>query len=423
MGFLFSGGFDCCGGEQGGGLYGKCPFPAWAGCETNSSTDSGSQLLVRWLQHGALSAVDRSHCGGCNREFWTFPNFESMKDAMHFRIALFPYLYSENHRTRITGVSLLHPLYYNSPDLDKSYTVPSEYFFGPEMLVQPIVAPIAAGETTITTSTWLPPGCWIDWAGKTIHQSGDGAVAGMELSAEYTIHEIPIFVRAGAVIPMRTAASLKTTLAFSDPLVWGVWPGDGTNSALSGGNSTVVEDDGATLRFEAGQQSSTTMQWSRGQDGSLTLAVAPTSGSFDVGCTVENGFEYGGAGTDLQEVGPVESEGACCDACEIDSNCAYWTWSKTTQICILKVSRKGQGFDTCNIQQIIATLVIRSRSMSIYVCFHSATILLYIRFLPSFDLVMRDSTRPAFLERISTSLLHPSGDCIRTSMTVAEYVS
>ena len=161
MGFLFSGGFDCCGGEQGGGLYGKCPFPAWAGCETNSSTDSGSQLLVRWLQHGALSAVDRSHCGGCNREFWTFPNFESMKDAMHFRIALFPYLYSENHRTRITGVSLLHPLYYDSPDLDKSYTVPSEYFFGPEMLVQPIVAPIAAGETTITSSTWLPPGCWI----------------------------------------------------------------------------------------------------------------------------------------------------------------------------------------------------------------------------------------------------------------------
>jgi len=81
------GGFDCCGGEQGGGIYGNCPFPAWEGCEANSSTNTGSQLLVRWLQHGALSAVDRSHCGGCNREFWTFPNFDAMKDAMFFRTA------------------------------------------------------------------------------------------------------------------------------------------------------------------------------------------------------------------------------------------------------------------------------------------------------------------------------------------------
>eukprot|EP01051_Picozoa_sp_SAG22_P001507 SAG22_NODE_60_length_23423_cov_8.445250_11_plen_1063_part_00 len=332
------GGFDCCGGEQGGGIYGKCPFPTWEGCETNSSTDSGSQLLVRWLQHGALSAVDRSHCGGCNREFWTFPNFAAMKDAMHFRIALFPYLYSENHRTRTTGVSLLHPLYYDAPHLDKSYTLPSEYFFGPQMVVQPIVAPIGPGASTIVASSWLPPGEWADWAGQTLHESG---AAGLELSAEYSIHEIPIFVRAGSVIPMRTAASLNTTLAFSSPLVWGVWTADTSAEAVSG-NATVVEDDGATNRFEAGQQSTTTMQWSRGDDGSLALAVAPTTGSFEVGCTAEDGIEYGGAGSDLQDVGTVASEGACCDACAMYSNCNFWTWTKSNQRCVLKVSRKGR---------------------------------------------------------------------------------
>ena len=191
------GGFDCCGGPQGGGIYGNCPFPKWDGCETNSSTDTGSQLLVRWLQHGALSAVDRSHCGGCNREFWTFPNFDSMKDAMLFRMALFPYIYSENHRTRTTGVALLHPLYYDAPGLDMSYKVPSEYFFGSSLIAQPIVAPIVGG-TSIAVATWLPPGVWFDWAGEGVYDSGD---TGMNVSAEYSIHDIPIFVRAGAVSP------------------------------------------------------------------------------------------------------------------------------------------------------------------------------------------------------------------------------
>jgi len=103
------GGFDCCGGTQGDG-WPRCPFPAWEGCEANSSSYTGSQLLVRWLQHGALSAVDRVHCGGCNRLFWEFPHFDAMKGAMFLRAALFPYIYSANHRTRGTGISLVHPV-------------------------------------------------------------------------------------------------------------------------------------------------------------------------------------------------------------------------------------------------------------------------------------------------------------------------
>ena len=338
------GGFDCCGGAQ-GGIYGHCPFPKWEGCETNSSTDSGSQLLVRWLQHGALSAVDRTHCGGCNREFWTFPNFDSMKSAMNFRIALFPYLYSENHRTRTSGVGLLYPVYYESPELDNSYLVPSQYFFGPAILVQPIVLPIPAGQGALTVSTWLPPGEWSSWDGAKTYTSG--AEAGTTVSASYSVHEVPMFVRAGAVVPMRTPSSLTQTVAFSDPLVWVVWPA----GLVAGGNSTVVEDDGVTLGFERGATASTTMNWRRkSQDtpeellasDDLVLSVAATTGSFDVGCSAEVGYEYAGSGADLQDVGVVDSHGACCDSCASYSNCAFWTWSTETTHCVLKVSRRGR---------------------------------------------------------------------------------
>jgi hypothetical protein len=110
-------------GPKNGFSYGKCPFPKWEGCETNSSSRNGSQLLVRWLQHGALSAVDRTHCGGCNRLFWTFPNFDAMKGAMYLRNALFPYIYSSNHVTRTTGVALVHPVYYEAPLSEKAHVI------------------------------------------------------------------------------------------------------------------------------------------------------------------------------------------------------------------------------------------------------------------------------------------------------------
>ena len=269
---------------------------------------------------------------------------------MDFRIALFPYLYTANHRTRRTGVSLLHPIYYEAPHLAKSYTVPSEYFFGSEVIVQPVVAPIAEGQVGITVASWLPPGVWVDWSGQTVHSSG---AAGLEVSDDYALHEIPMFVRAGAIIPMRTSASLKSTLAFSDPLVWGVWAAS-TESGVSSGNATVIEDDGATLNFEHGATASTTMHWSRpsGDGSSLTLLVQPTTGSFDVQCAAESGYEYGGVDADLQAIQDVGSAGACCDACSAYSNCAFWTWTKDASVCTLKVSRRGRRTNSSTVSGV-----------------------------------------------------------------------
>eukprot|EP00037_Helgoeca_nana_P027025 m.307308 g.307308 ORF g.307308 m.307308 type:complete len:484 (+) comp27380_c0_seq1:1808-3259(+) len=343
------GGFDCCGGEQGGGIYGKCPFPAWAGCETNSSTDTGSQLLVRWLQYGALSAVDRVHCGGCNREFWTFPNFEAMRDAMNFRAALFPYLYTENHATRHTGVSLLHPVYYEegAGTIDRAFEPSTTYMFGSAMLVAPIVAAIESGSSGVTETTWLPPGSWVAFSGSASHLSPLGV--GLNVTATYGLDGLPIFIRAGTAVPLRTAASLSQPVAFSDPLVWSVWPGTGQAGAASGGG-TVVEDDGATLRFDTANATATTsVQWHATPTG-FTLTVNPTVGTFDVNgdCTeIDMGFEYGGAGADLAVLpGTFASPADCCVACSTFSNCAFWTWLRDGQACTLKVSRQGRAMNS-----------------------------------------------------------------------------
>ena len=199
------------------------------------------------------------------------------------------------------------------------------------MLVQPVVAPIASGETTTSSTTWLPPGRWVTWSGQQEHSGG------ADVTAAYTIREIPMFVRAGAVVPMRDASSLTQTTAFSDPLIWAVWPG-----SASGGNSSVIEDDGATLRFEEGALATTKMHWSVSGSAGIAITVEAPEGDFGVECSAEEGFEYAGPGADLQDIGVVASAAKCCDACATYSNCAFWTFAKESSHCVLKVSRRGR---------------------------------------------------------------------------------
>ena len=283
--------------------------------------------------------VDRVHSRGLGLPFSLPPT------------SLFPYIYTENHATRTSGIALVHPVYYadRAAALDKAYAKTTSYLFGSAMLVAPIVSPILANQSTLTQKTWLPPGRWADFAGSEVYSCSDGA--GCDVTASYALHELPIFVRVGSVVPLRTAASLGQTVAFSDPLVWSVWPGHGAAAATHGG-ATVVEDDGATLRFETElATATTTMSWTvvggddvTGPPG-FTLTVTPTAGSFDVngGCTdVEAGFEYGGPGAGLQELpGDVATAAECCDACGTFSNCGFWTWLDSKR-CSLKVSRSGK---------------------------------------------------------------------------------
>jgi hypothetical protein len=67
----------------------------------------------------------------------------------------------------------------------------------------------------------------------------------------YALGDIPLFVRAGAVIPTRSMASAYLNVA--NPLIWVVAPG------ASHGNGVVYEDDGDTMMFRTGKYQTTTL--------------------------------------------------------------------------------------------------------------------------------------------------------------------
>lgn len=67
------------------------------GCDFNTSSPAGAELLLRWLQAGATLPVFRTHCDHCERRVWLFPYASLMRDALLLRAALVPYLLSLIH--------------------------------------------------------------------------------------------------------------------------------------------------------------------------------------------------------------------------------------------------------------------------------------------------------------------------------------
>jgi alpha-glucosidase len=205
-----------------------------------------------------------------------FPYFEQMRDAMRLRNALGPYIYSEARAFYDTGVAVVHPLYYDFPHDEALYgpgeaggaatVADSEYAFGSAVLAAPITAmanvPNGTLNTPISRSVYLPSGSWSNWNGSAV-TAGPATV-----TADYGVGDIPLFARAGALLPLKTMASV--TGNFPDPLVWVAFPG------AAAGVYTLYEDDGDSDAYQGGEFVTTAAAVAAAA-GSLTLTVSAAS--------------------------------------------------------------------------------------------------------------------------------------------------
>ncbi|MCG6955889.1 MAG: glycoside hydrolase family 31 protein [Gemmatimonadetes bacterium] len=185
------------------------------------------ELYTRWIQFGALSPVLRTHTtknADAERRIWAYPPayFEAMRAAMLFRTELVPYLYTAARTAHDTGVSMLYPLYYDWPEDGVAYAHRGEYMLGPDLLVNPVSGPADTLSGLATQTTWLPPGDWIEW------QTGARLEGPATVERRYAMDQIPLFLKAGSVIPMQEATT-RVGDAAKGPLVVTVFPGaDGT---------------------------------------------------------------------------------------------------------------------------------------------------------------------------------------------------
>jgi len=247
--------------DLGGHMFGNVP-------EDQKKIDP--ELYTRWMQYGVFSPIFRTHSSKDPRlmkEIWNFTGsyFDALYDAIHLRYALGPYIYTMARETYDTGISLCRPMYYDYPKDENAYTFKNEYLFGNDMLIMPITTP-AVNELS-TVKVWLPAGNdWYEWSTGTLLKGGQ------TIERKFLINEYPIYVKAGAIIPMydKTVQNMEEN---SKNLVLKLFPGGNYTTKL-------YEDHGNNDDYKNTAYTYTTIQSKRAADNILEVKVLPREGSF-----------------------------------------------------------------------------------------------------------------------------------------------
>ena len=227
--------------------------------------------FTRWFQLGVFSPILKTHAtsGDFNilRRIWLYPHetFVHLRDLVHLRYQLIPYIYTAARRAYDTGVSICHPMYYDYPDRDEAYQFENEYMFGDDLLVHPITHPMEEGGVVVVQQTWLPEGEWFEWF------SGAVLEGGRVVERPFMIDEVPVYAKAGAIVPMQPKM-LHTGEKPVDPLILSIFPGER-------GSVRVYEDEGNTDGYLSGRFSYTPVSFER-EGTSMKIAIEPIEGEF-----------------------------------------------------------------------------------------------------------------------------------------------
>ena len=154
------------------------------------------ELYTRWIQLATFHTFFRTHSAGnetqFNQEPWSFGSkYEFIvKKFLHLRYQLLPYIYTSFWQHTTYGTPIIRPLAYLEQENLDTLNRMGEFGFGDHILVCPVLHP-STNERTV----FLPKGFWY-------HLWNDHSYKGnKEYNITCPIDRIPVFIRAGAVIP------------------------------------------------------------------------------------------------------------------------------------------------------------------------------------------------------------------------------
>jgi alpha-D-xyloside xylohydrolase len=248
------------------------PDPNDSGCR-----DLGfHELYSRWVQYGAFLPIFRSHGTDAAREIWRFgepgnPFYDSIARSIRLRYRMLPYIYSLAGQVTLGSRMLLRAVALDFPEDPATHILTDQYLFGPAIMVCPVTTPMYFGPRSVpltgvakTRRVYLPKGCdWFDfWTGVRF-------VGGTEVTAAAPLNTIPLFVRAGSIVPLGPDVQ-HTAEGQPDPIELRVYPG-------VDGAFTLYEDEGDGYDYEAGAYSTIQASWN---DLGRTLSIGVRNGAF-----------------------------------------------------------------------------------------------------------------------------------------------
>ena len=264
---------------------------------TASKNPLFQELYVRWLQFGAFNPMMRSHGTDLSREIYHFGQkgeaiYDAIEQTIHLRYSLLPYIYSSSWEVTDKQSSFMRALVMDFADDKKVLDISDQFMFGKSILVAPVLEAHYTPEKIVksneeegwnrtegdgkgissqvdftrkkTTNVYLPAGTlWYDfWT----NEKFDG---GQELSKETTIGTIPLYIKAGSILP------IGPKVQYAEEKQWDeleIWIYEGANSEF-----TLYEDENDNYNYEKGMFSTINFTWN---DAKNVLTIHDRQGSF-----------------------------------------------------------------------------------------------------------------------------------------------
>jgi alpha-glucosidase len=229
------------------GLAGVSTFGHDIGGYQSATNPVGTkELFFRWASLGALSPVMRTHHGTNPHQGWHFDSDD--ETLAHYRrwaklhTQLFPYLDASAIEAHANGMPLMRALPLLFPDDEQAWRTNDEYLLGGALLVAPVLT-----EGATSRSVYFPTGEWVPWSG------GAHVVGPSEASVPAPMGELPLYARAGALVPM-VPSTVDTFLpAAGDIVNLNSVRGERLLRLFVGGQSFFTEADGTSYTVQPTQ--------------------------------------------------------------------------------------------------------------------------------------------------------------------------
>ena len=229
------------------------------------SPEVSDELYIRWTQFSAFNPIMHVFSTADNPTANMPFNFsktarENFKKYMTLRSRLFPYIYTHAHNSRQGGLKIIRG--------DGVHT--TQYMFGGAFLVAPVHEP-----ATNDRLVYLPEGDWFDYWSSSRFEGGQSWIVDAPLT------KIPVFVKAGSIIPYRNF-SQSVEAGNNDYLLVEIYPDDAGAFRLS-------EDDGITTRYRQGEWARTMFRYNQ-LKGKNVFTIGAVQGSFE-GMKMQRSYE------------------------------------------------------------------------------------------------------------------------------------
>jgi alpha-D-xyloside xylohydrolase len=218
------------------------------------------ELYARWFEFGTFCPVFRTHGHRQENEMWTYDRVAPVLIAFDkLRYRLMPYIYSLAWKVTGEDYTVQRPLVMDFRTDPNTWNIGDQFMFGPAIMVNPVLKANATRR-----SVYLPPALlWYDfWTGAKVK-------GGQEIEADAPLDRIPLYVRAGSVLPLGPEIEYAEQNP-GGPIELRIYRG-------ADGSFNLYEDSGDSYDYEKGQHAIIPIHWN---DKSGTLTIGARQGSF-----------------------------------------------------------------------------------------------------------------------------------------------